>query len=182
MAANSPYVPLTSEVMEFAQMYCLNEANGKNVKNLMKGEGILQSDCDEQLLLAIPYSSAVRIFSIIVEGPASNAPSHMKIFINQPSFDFQNAESTPAVQEISLTPQQTKEGAGQPIPLRFVKFQNVNRLLIFVDKNHGGEDQTIISRLQVIGSPIKVEGTRMNDGHSHNHDDDNTDHDLLGQM
>jgi hypothetical protein len=54
---------------------------------------------------------------MIVEGPGSSAPAHLKLFINQKNFDFNDAETLPPVQELTLTPNQTKEGASVQIPL-----------------------------------------------------------------
>jgi len=103
----------------------------------------------------------VKIHSLILEGPDSRAPSHIKLFLNQPSFDFGNAEKNTPVQELQITKDLTKEKSGKSIPLRFVKFQNVTCLTIFVDKNHGNEDKTTISKLVILGTEIKIEGTKM---------------------
>ena len=67
---------------------------------------------------------------MVIEGPEGKAPSHIKLFQNKPSFDFSNAESLEAVQDITLTKEDVKQGAGKQIPLRFVKFQNVNSLIV----------------------------------------------------
>lgn len=36
-------------------------------------------------------------------------------------------------------------------PFRFVKFQNVNALTIFIESNQGGEDTTKVSKIQILG-------------------------------
>jgi len=38
-------------------------------------------------------------------------------------------------------------------PLKFLKFQNVASLTVFVEDNQGGDDTTVISRLRIIGQP-----------------------------
>eukprot|EP01114_Cavostelium_apophysatum_P005472 TRINITY_DN1649_c2_g1_i1.p2 TRINITY_DN1649_c2_g1~~TRINITY_DN1649_c2_g1_i1.p2 ORF type:complete len:184 (-),score=46.26 TRINITY_DN1649_c2_g1_i1:620-1171(-) len=158
------FEPLNS-VIDTVQLHCLNEANNHKAKDFFKGQlegqaNTLESDCDEQLLIVIPFSSAVRISSLIIAGPEEFAPSHLKLFINKPSFDFDNAESMPAVQDVILKKDDTK-GDGKEIQLKYVKFQNVTSLIIFVDKNHGNKDKTTISKLVVMGQEIKVEGTKM---------------------
>ena len=43
---------------------------------------------------------------------------------------------------------------GSPIPLRFVKFQNVKNLVIFVKDNQEGGEVTQIDYLAIIGQTI----------------------------
>jgi len=81
--------------------------------------------------------------------------------MNQPSFAFDNAEKNAPVQEFSLEPNQTKQNNGQLVQLQFVKFQKVNNIWVFVDRNHDGKDTTAITKLQIYGQPIKIEGTKM---------------------
>lgn len=60
-------------------------------------------------------------------------------------------------QVISLT-KEHYEGNGL-ISLRFVKFQSVNNVVLFVEDNLGGEDTTQIKQLLFIGNSI--DGTDM---------------------
>ena len=57
-----------------------------------------------------------------------------------------------------LTPGQLD---GSPITLKFVKFQNVQNLQLFVKDNQSGDEITQIDYLGIIGSPIGT--TNMND-------------------
>lgn len=50
---------------------------------------------------------------------------------------------------------------GNPINLRFVKFQNVNNIQFFVKDNQSGDEITQIDYLAIIGSPIST--TNMGD-------------------
>ncbi len=50
---------------------------------------------------------------------------------------------------------------GSPIPLRFVKFQNVTNLQLFFQLNQGDTETTQVDYLGVIGSPIDT--TNMSD-------------------
>jgi len=45
---------------------------------------------------------------------------------------------------------------GKRIPLRFVRFQSVNSLHIFVKSNQGSKDETRIDALDVFGLPVQV--------------------------
>ena len=44
---------------------------------------------------------------------------------------------------------------GKRIPLRFVRFQNVNSLHIFVASNQGGEEETMINSIDLFGLPVQ---------------------------
>lgn len=50
---------------------------------------------------------------------------------------------------------------GNPINLRYVKFQNVNNIQLFVKDNQSGDEVTQIDYLAIIGSPIST--TKMDD-------------------
>ena len=58
----------------------------------------------------------------------------------------------------SLTPGQLD---GSPITLKFVKFQNVQNLQLFIKDNQSGDENTQIDYLCIIGTPIGT--TNMND-------------------
>ncbi|KAK3713413.1 hypothetical protein QZH41_008512, partial [Actinostola sp. cb2023] len=107
----------------------LNEDNEHTLADaLTKGPGYLQSDCDEQLLFSIAFSQPVKLHSLKLQGPADGmAPKNIKLFINQPkSLDFDSAEHFTPVQSLDLTPEDVK---GETIiPLRYVKFQNVQNI------------------------------------------------------
>ena len=74
-----------------------------------------------------------------------------------PSFD--EAESTAPVEELTLSPEDL-EGT-KPIPLRFVKYQNVNSIHFFIADTQGGGDVTAIERLVLFGVPLET--TNMNE-------------------
>ncbi len=112
------------------------------------------SDADEQLLINIPVSAfhpsrpfsilltslssnciqfirSVRIKSLVIKskGEPGQQPRKIKLFINRPSLGFedvQDAEEPDASQIIELTDAQVTQG--KKIPLRFVRFQNVNSI------------------------------------------------------
>ena len=53
----------------------------------------------------------------------------MRLFVNVTNpLDFDDAENAPATQELELE----IDNYGKPIPLRYVKFQNVQNLTIFI--------------------------------------------------
>ena len=53
-----------------------------------------------------------------------------------------------------ISPKDLEEG--NPIPLRYVKFQNVQNLQIFIKDNQSDAETTRIDHLAIIGSPIST--------------------------
>lgn len=139
----------------------LNEASEHPLPNCFQDNGsYLQSDCDNQLIIPIAFSQAVKIHSIKIKAPENTGPKTVKLFINQPTtLDFDKAVKNVPTQSISVQP--TDLTSGKPIGLQFVKFQNVQNMQIFVQDNHNGSDVTRIDHLQLFGSPIHT--TNMND-------------------
>lgn len=63
-----------------------------------------------------------------------------------------------SVSFISVDP---KDLAGNPINLRYVKFQNVQNIQIFIKDNQSGGEVTQLDHIGFIGSPITT--TKMED-------------------
>lgn len=139
---------------------CLNESDDHPYAHcLTSGGGYLESDCDEQLILALTFNQAMKVHSLRIKAPADKGPKNVRIFQNQPNtLDFDKADSMVSVQDLELTPEQLE---GSIITLKFVKFQNVQNLQFFFKDNQAGEDVTQIDHFSVIGTPITT--TNMND-------------------
>lgn len=161
-----------AEFMTLNQVECLNQSTSSNIKAVFNGAGAghVESDCDEQLIFSIPFNQNVKLHSIQITPSASmdQAPKTIKTFINLPHTpSFEEAESAVAVETLTLTANDFKQGA--VIPLRFVKYQSVHSIQIFVVDNQGGGDVTALKSLALYGSP--VETTKMGDlkkmGHDH---------------
>lgn len=91
---------LTSFI-EKAGSECLNESDDHPFGHCLKSGGYLQSDCDEQLILAVTFNQAVKIHSIKFKAPATIGPKNIRLFINQPrTLDFDQAESSVSVQDL----------------------------------------------------------------------------------
>jgi len=139
-----------------SQINCLNESSQHTLKSLLDStnqSGYLLSDADEQLLLNIPFNQTVRIRSLVLHtANVSQAPLKIKLLINRPSVGFEDvedAEEDEVAQVLEVTREQVAES--KRIPLRFVRFQSVNSLHIFVASNQGGEDETRIDSLDIYG-------------------------------
>ncbi|CAJ0961985.1 unnamed protein product [Ranitomeya imitator] len=87
-------------------------------------------------------------------------PKFVKIFINLPrSMDFDEAVRSEPTQALELTADDIKEDG--IVQLRYVKFQNVNSVTLFVQSNQGDEEATRITYFTFIGTPVQA--TNMND-------------------
>ncbi|KAI0232815.1 Thioredoxin-like protein 1 [Lamellibrachia satsuma] len=126
-----------------------------NIDEQVPKGGYLESDCDEQLIIAVEFNQAVKIHSLKIYGPDDKGAKTVKVFLNQPqTLSFDQAEGMAAVQDLVLTPEDLKSGA--LVPLRFVKFQNVQNITLFVKDNMTGAETTQIDYLGFIGSPVNT--------------------------
>lgn len=144
-----------------ASSECLNEADDHPLAHCLAEQGgFLASDCDEQLIISLAFNQAVKVHSLLFKGPEDKGPKTVKIFINQPStLDFDKAEGNDPTQQIDLAKEDVTEG--NPVNLRYVKFQNVQNLTIFVKDNQSGDEVTQVDYLGIIGSPVQT--TNMQD-------------------
>ncbi|XP_051866571.1 thioredoxin-like protein 1 [Pristis pectinata] len=136
---------------------CLNESDEYGFDNcLQKDPTYLESDCDEQLLVTIAFNQPVKLYSMRLQAPENGrGPKFVKIFTNLPrSFDFDDAERSEPTQTLELTPDDVKEDG--VVPLRYVKFQNINSVTLFIKSNQGDEDTTRINYLAFIGTPVQT--------------------------
>ncbi|CAN0147761.1 unnamed protein product [Pylaiella littoralis] len=144
-----------------ADCYCLNQLSGTTWENLFQGDDrlLLKSDADEQLLLHVGFMETVKLHSIDFVAPADDsAPSTVKLYLNRHSMGFSDTDDMSPAQTLELT--QEDLVAGSASVLKFVKFQRVTGLSIFVADNNGAE-QSCLSSLRFFGSPVAT--TNMGD-------------------
>ena len=79
-------------------------------------------------------------------------PKHIKLYSNKPhNLGFDEADDTAATQEFELSESDWNAQGTANIGLRFVKFQNINSLVIFVVSGDGDSEKVRIDRLRLIG-------------------------------
>merc|ERR1712194_743829 len=68
---------------------------------------------------------------------AESAPTTVRIFMNKPNLAFAEAEDEPCTQDFDLTDGGVDfaGNTSKPLELKFVKFQNVQSLQIFISDN-----------------------------------------------
>ncbi|KAK9457932.1 galactose-binding domain-like protein [Dipodascopsis uninucleata] len=98
---------------------------------------ILESDADEQLIMYIPFTGLVKIYSILIRTPSDDyAPQTIKIFKNRDDIDFSVAGDLAANQTI-IHPSGVSDIV--EYPLKRSVFTNVKNITLFVEDNHGGD-------------------------------------------
>uniref|UniRef100_A0A5K3F9N7 Thioredoxin-like protein 1 n=1 Tax=Mesocestoides corti TaxID=53468 RepID=A0A5K3F9N7_MESCO len=128
---------------------------------LEKDMSYLISDTDEQLIIFLSFSQAIKLHSLRITAPEDSGPKNIKIFTNQTTTpDFDACETAVPVQAFTLTPEDLK--AKSLIQLKYVKFQNVNSVTIFVQDNQQDVGQTRITNLILYGCPVQ-NVTNMNE-------------------
>ncbi|CAE6500407.1 unnamed protein product [Rhizoctonia solani] len=161
------------EYLDSTQLNCLNESDTHNIKSILgnktlnTGKSYLESDSDEQLLINLYFNQAVRIRSIVIHTvDASHAPKAIKLAINRPALGFEDVESATEPDMAQVIEQLSPDDIANSrrIPLRYVRFQSVGSLHIFVASNQGNEDETRINAIDVFGQP--VETTKMANFHA----------------
>ncbi|RMZ80583.1 hypothetical protein DV738_g2735, partial [Chaetothyriales sp. CBS 135597] len=140
-----------------------------NAKTLLKGNkprgersDAVESDTDEQLMLYLPFRSTLKVHSIHLTSPPSpseddddvpSRPKVIKLYTNRPQIlSFDEAEATQPVQEITLSEKDwDPETNTAKLELRFVKFQNVTSLILFVVESEGSNEKVRLDRIRIIG-------------------------------
>ncbi|VDP00313.1 unnamed protein product [Heligmosomoides polygyrus] len=141
-----------TSLIDKKQMECLNGDDSTPLAGLLEGANVLRSDCDEQLILSFPFNQPVKVHSIMMKGTGGKTPKTVRVFSNLPkTLDFDGACSVEALQILEFT---EKAQTGDCFSLKYVKFQNVNNIQLFVENNLGGGDVTEIEVLKIYGTPL----------------------------
>ncbi|KAI1099142.1 DUF1000-domain-containing protein, partial [Jackrogersella minutella] len=124
----------------------------------------IESDTDEQLLLYTPFNSAVKLHTIqITSLPPTGGddddddevpmrPKTLKLFTNRPhNLGFDEAEDIDSTQTIEISENNWNSNGTANLGLRFVRFQNVTSLVIFVVDGDGDGEKVRLDRIRFIG-------------------------------
>jgi hypothetical protein len=112
-------------------------------------------------MIFLPFQSTLKIHSLHItsQNPAEeddelpSRPKVLKLFVNRPGIlGFDEADGLPATQEITILEKDwdTKTNTAK-VELRFVKFQNVTSLVLFVVESEGDNEKVRIDRIRLIG-------------------------------
>ena len=86
-------------------------------------------------------------------------PTKIHIYVNRENFGFEDSEDVEPTQTVHLSSAEVKEDA-DPILLKYVKFQRVRCITLFIEDNAGGE-VTALGGLKIYGRPVA--NTNMKD-------------------
>ena len=81
-------------------------------------------------------------------------PSKVLIYVNRNNLGFEDAEDVDPTQKLELTAADLKEDA-DPMTLKFVKFQRVKTITLFVEDNAGGEISAL-GGITFLGRPVST--------------------------
>ncbi|KXH57753.1 thioredoxin [Colletotrichum salicis] len=131
---------------------------------LAKKEGAkdwVESGADDQLLLFMPFQSMIKLHTLQLtslpptdddDDEAPMRPGTIHLYTNKPhNLDFSEADDTPPTQAIELTEKDWNADGTANIGLRYVKFQNINSLIIYVTKGDGDGEKVRLDRVRLIG-------------------------------
>ncbi len=130
----------------------------------------IESDTDEQVMLYMPFKASLRIHSLHITSlpPSSSSsssttstsnptptlrPKTLKLYTNTAHvLGFDEADGIPPTQEMTLSPGEWDDATGTAkVELRFVKFQNVTSLVLFVIDGEGEGEKVRLDRIRVVG-------------------------------
>ena len=126
------------------------------------GKDWIESDTDEQLMLFIPFQSTIKVHSLHItsirpkDGEDEEAPMRpktIKLYTNRSTvLGFDEADDTAPTQAVLLKePDWDNESQTAKVELRFVKFQNISSLVVFVVDGDGDGEKTRIDRIRIFG-------------------------------
>jgi hypothetical protein len=122
----------------------------------------VESDVDNQLMLYVPFTATLKVHTIQITSCVSDdsdddeapvRPKTIHIWTNrQHNLGFEEAEDIPATQTIELKESDwDPQTATAKLELRFVKFQSVYSVVLFVADGDGDSEKTRIDRIRFIG-------------------------------
>jgi hypothetical protein len=149
-------------LFETTQPSALAKGKGKGASTGSEGKkDWVESDVDEQLMLYIPFTSTLKIHTIQItscppeddDDETPSRPKTIRLYTNkQHNLGFEEAEDIAAVQQFELKPSDWDANTKTAkLELRFVKFQNVSSLVLFVVDGDGDSEKTRIDRIKLIG-------------------------------
>ncbi|CAD6207017.1 unnamed protein product [Miscanthus lutarioriparius] len=153
------------DFIDWTGVECLNQDSSHSIVNALKqslrdDEGLyLASDSDEQLLIYIPFMQVVKLHSALFKGPEEEGPKTVKLFSNKEHMGFSNVNDYPPSDTLELSSNHLIDN--KPLPLKYVKFQNVRSLTIFIEDNQSGSDVSKIHKIALYGTTVDT--TNMKD-------------------
>ncbi|KAJ1954937.1 hypothetical protein EC988_002158 [Linderina pennispora] len=149
------HADITSTVIA-TQSECLNQNDDFPLANVFKADdSVLESDVDEQMVLHVVFNQPVKLHSLMLKcAELERAPRTLRLFANRSDVGFDDAEQGSETQAVEMTEEIYQKGG--VVGLRFVRFQNVHSLSVFIEDNLGGGDVTALQQLAFIGTAVNT--------------------------
>ncbi|KAL3631732.1 hypothetical protein CASFOL_024716 [Castilleja foliolosa] len=147
------------DFVDWSGVECLNQRGSHSLPNALKqgyreDEGLhLESDADEQLLIYIPFTQVIKLHSIVINGPEEEGPRTVKLFANREHMGFSNVNDFPPSDIAVFSEDNLK---GKPVIVKYVKFQNVRSLTIFIEDNQSGSEITKVQKIVLCGTTVET--------------------------
>lgn len=157
--------------LDLKQLELLNATDDSSVRSLFEvdSKAVIESDSDEQLMIYAPFQESIKAHTIVIRANEVHfAPSQLRLYVNRPNIlSFDDVDSLPATQCMNEISYDDKGVA--LVTLRFVKFQKVNSIVIFVERNIGGGEVTKLCSIEFLGevSPTNSSGIVQKVEHDH---------------
>ncbi|KAL6558014.1 hypothetical protein OROMI_018364 [Orobanche minor] len=146
------------DFVDWSGVECLNQSGTHSLPNALKqdyreDEGLyLESDADEQLLIYIPFKQVIKLHSIAIKGQ-EEGPKTVKLFANKDNMGFSNVNDFLPSDTAILSEHNLK---GKPVIVKYVKFQNVRSLTIFIEDNQSGSEITKVQKIVLYGTTVET--------------------------
>ncbi|KAK4491083.1 hypothetical protein RD792_001805 [Penstemon davidsonii] len=147
------------DYVDWSGVECLNQSSSHTLPNALKqgyreDEGLsLESDADEQLLMYLPFTQVIKLHSIVIKGPEEEGPKTVKLYANKEHIGFSDVNDFTPSDIATLSEDNLK---GKPFILKYVKFQNVRSLTIFIEENQSGSDITKVQNIVLYGTTVET--------------------------
>ncbi|RYP82220.1 hypothetical protein DL769_001714 [Monosporascus sp. CRB-8-3] len=106
----------------------------------------VESDTDEQLMLFTPFNSSVKLHTLQVRYRRDES-----LYYGAELIGFDEAEDIQPTQEIEIGENDWNSNGTATLGLRFVRFQNITSLVVFVVDGDGDGEKVRIDRIRLIG-------------------------------
>jgi len=149
ISTEDEYIVDLTEAVNRQGVYCLNEKIQGSAKKVFKNKELMQdkndflesNDGDPELLIYIPFMSAVKIKSMtMIGGENGTSPAVIKLYVNKENPDFDLIDGSVCTQELECIENPEGELSYQ---LRPNKFNNVYSLTIIVTRNYSADNSKI---------------------------------------
>ena len=152
---------------QLAHAACLNQADDATLDMMMRGNGPLRSDCDEQLIMHFHFAAnaPAKVQALLIAAPLdAAAPHHLRFFVNEPTLAFESVDRMRPVEDVALEWRQSEHHSQlrvAHVKLSKLRTHNANHVAAFVmDNTSGGADDiTVISDFVLCGELAKGQGT-----------------------